>query len=240
MKRASSGSTACSASTPRVGGPLGGRRHPDRGGPRAAARGPLRAVSPDRSCRRRGRGGGRSARADRRRRTAGTFLGQRRVRAPVPRRDTSACRPGDARVPRPAAARRRSGAARAQGRAGARFPWESAAVGRGRDSAIGRATRRGEAIRSSPAIEEHIVADVAWAAAHYIDWTGDQAFAAGPGLRAARARRRAGGPRGSSSTRDGSGHIRGVIGPDEYHARVDDNAYTNVMARWNLRRAADA
>jgi trehalose/maltose hydrolase-like predicted phosphorylase len=31
-----------------------------------------------------------------------------------------------------------------------------------------------------------------------------------------------------------------VIGPDEYHEPVDDNAYTNVLARWNLRRAADA
>jgi trehalose/maltose hydrolase-like predicted phosphorylase len=31
-----------------------------------------------------------------------------------------------------------------------------------------------------------------------------------------------------------------VIGPDEYHESVDDNAFTNVMARWNLRRAADA
>jgi trehalose/maltose hydrolase-like predicted phosphorylase len=29
-----------------------------------------------------------------------------------------------------------------------------------------------------------------------------------------------------------------VIGPDEYHEAVDDNAFTNVMARWNLRRAA--
>jgi trehalose/maltose hydrolase-like predicted phosphorylase len=29
-----------------------------------------------------------------------------------------------------------------------------------------------------------------------------------------------------------------VIGPDEYHAPVDDNAFTNVMARWNLRHAA--
>jgi trehalose/maltose hydrolase-like predicted phosphorylase len=38
----------------------------------------------------------------------------------------------------------------------------------------------------------------------------------------------------------GRGHIRDVIGPDEYHEHVDDNAYTNVMARWNLRRAADA
>jgi trehalose/maltose hydrolase-like predicted phosphorylase len=31
-----------------------------------------------------------------------------------------------------------------------------------------------------------------------------------------------------------------VIGPDEYHERVDDNAFTNVMARWNLRAGADA
>ena len=30
-----------------------------------------------------------------------------------------------------------------------------------------------------------------------------------------------------------------VIGPDEYHESVDDNAYTNVMAQWNLERAAD-
>jgi trehalose/maltose hydrolase-like predicted phosphorylase len=29
------------------------------------------------------------------------------------------------------------------------------------------------------------------------------------------------------------------MGPDEYHELVDDNAYTNVMVRWNLKRAAD-
>ena len=28
------------------------------------------------------------------------------------------------------------------------------------------------------------------------------------------------------------------MGPDEYHAVVDDNTYTNVLARWNLHRAA--
>jgi trehalose/maltose hydrolase-like predicted phosphorylase len=86
-------------------------------------------------------------------------------------------------------------------------------------------------------LEEHIVADVAWAAATYIDWTGDQAFAAGPGRDllvetarywASRVRR----------DHDGRGHIYGVIGPDEYHEPVDDNAFTNVIARWNLRRAA--
>ena len=36
----------------------------------------------------------------------------------------------------------------------------------------------------------------------------------------------------------GAGHLYGVIGPDEYHEPVDDNMFTNVMARWNLRRAA--
>jgi alpha,alpha-trehalose phosphorylase len=32
-------------------------------------------------------------------------------------------------------------------------------------------------------------------------------------------------------------HIRGVTGPDEYHHTVDDNAYTNWMARFNLQQA---
>jgi trehalose/maltose hydrolase-like predicted phosphorylase len=86
-------------------------------------------------------------------------------------------------------------------------------------------------------LEEHIVADVAWATAHYLSWTDDPEFAAGAGRTllvetarywASRLERDA----------DGRGHILGVIGPDEYHERVDDNAFTNVMARWNLRRAA--
>jgi trehalose/maltose hydrolase-like predicted phosphorylase len=39
---------------------------------------------------------------------------------------------------------------------------------------------------------------------------------------------------------DGLRHVRGVIGPDEYHQDIDDNAFTNVMARWNLARAIEA
>ncbi|GAA1478157.1 glycosyl hydrolase family 65 protein [Nocardioides aestuarii] len=35
-------------------------------------------------------------------------------------------------------------------------------------------------------------------------------------------------------------HIHGVTGPDEYTTVVNDNFYTNVLARFNLRRAADA
>jgi alpha,alpha-trehalose phosphorylase len=35
-------------------------------------------------------------------------------------------------------------------------------------------------------------------------------------------------------------HIRDVVGPDEYHHSVNDNAYTNWMARFNLERAVEA
>ena len=140
------------------------------------------------------------------------------------------------RIRRLPAARRE---ARALGRAGARFPWESARSGR--DVTPSRAhLRSGEVIPiRTGELEEHVVADVAWAASCYLDWTEDAAFRDGPGLtllvetaRYWASRIRLDG--------DGHGHIEGVIGPDEYHEAVDDNAFTNVMARWNLRRAAAA
>ena len=128
-------------------------------------------------------------------------------------------------------------AARKLGRAGARFAWESAADGVDVTPASARlATGKLVRIRTGE-LEEHIVADVAWAAACYLDWTGDAAFAAGPGrdLLVETARYWASRVRYG---RDGRAHIYGVIGPDEYHEPVDDNAFTNVIARWNLRRAA--
>jgi len=129
-------------------------------------------------------------------------------------------------------------AARAEGRQGARFPWESARSGQ--DVTPDRVRRRGGSIPVlTGELEEHIVADVAWAAACYIDWTGDQAFASGPGRELLVQTARWWASR-IEPDEHGRGHVRGVIGPDEYHERVDDNAYTNVMARWNLRRAAKA
>jgi trehalose/maltose hydrolase-like predicted phosphorylase len=127
-------------------------------------------------------------------------------------------------------------AARALQRAGARYPWESAATG---EDVTPRCARLpdGSVVRiRTGELEEHITADVAWSAACYLDWTGDASFE--PQARellletarywASRVRVKA----------DGDAHIYGVIGPDEYHEPVDDNAFTNVMARWNLRRAA--
>ena len=85
--------------------------------------------------------------------------------------------------------------------------------------------------------EEHVVADVAWAAERYVAWTGDTTFLAGAGrdLVVDTARYWASRIRRDST---GRGHIDQLMGPDEYHQMVDDNAYTNVMARWNLRRGA--
>jgi trehalose/maltose hydrolase-like predicted phosphorylase len=127
--------------------------------------------------------------------------------------------------------------ARSQGRKGARFAWESADDGRDVTPPAARlATGQLVAIRTGD-LEEHITGDVAWAAAHYLAWTGDEAFAEGPGreLLVETARYWASRVR---LDHEGRAHIYGVIGPDEYHEPVDDNAFTNVLARWNLRRAA--
>jgi trehalose/maltose hydrolase-like predicted phosphorylase len=128
-------------------------------------------------------------------------------------------------------------AAKAAGCRGARFPWESASSGRDVTPTSAR-DRAGEIVPiRTGQLEEHIVADVAWAAVQYAEWTGDEAFLAGPArdLLVETARYWA-----SRVRFDGEGraHIYGVIGPDEYHESVDDNAFTNVMARWNLRQAA--
>ena len=39
----------------------------------------------------------------------------------------------------------------------------------------------------------------------------------------------------SDTDRAGAAHLYGVIGPDQYHEPVDDNTFTNVLARWNRR-----
>lgn len=39
---------------------------------------------------------------------------------------------------------------------------------------------------------------------------------------------------------NGRRHIRAVIGPDEYHKTIDDNASTNVMACWTIRRCTSS
>lgn len=125
--------------------------------------------------------------------------------------------------------------ARAGGWRGARFPWESAASGEDVTPASGTLGGRPVPILTGQ-LEDHVTADVAWAAARYAEWAGRNDRTVLP-LLLETARYWASRCRTDAAA---AAHIDGVIGPDEYHERVNDNAYTNVMARWNLRAAAAA
>jgi trehalose/maltose hydrolase-like predicted phosphorylase len=123
------------------------------------------------------------------------------------------------------------------GRRGARFPWESARVGTDVTPLTAILDGQPTPIFTGDQ-EEHIVADVAWAAWHYAGWTGDDAFLTGAGypLLTETARYWASRVRFDVA---GRAHIDHVIGPDEYHVDVNDDVFTNLMARWNLRSAAE-
>jgi trehalose/maltose hydrolase-like predicted phosphorylase len=124
------------------------------------------------------------------------------------------------------------------GRHGARFPWESARTGADVTPPEDRPMDGLVIPILTGEHEEHIVSDIAWAALQYAAWTGDEEFLLGPGRPLVLDTARYWAAR-VAVDEDGLGHIEDVIGPDEYHERVDDNAFTNVLARWHLRRAAD-
>ena len=85
----------------------------------------------------------------------------------------------------------------------------------------------------------HINADVVFALARYLDATGDVDFLAGEGAEILTETARLWNDLGFYSTNNaGSFHIHRVTGPDEYTTVVNDNCFTNVMARFNLRYAA--
>ncbi|GAA5107742.1 glycosyl hydrolase family 65 protein [Haloechinothrix salitolerans] len=128
-------------------------------------------------------------------------------------------------------------AAAERGYAGARFPWESASLGVDVTPVTGDLGGETVAIKTG-LWEEHITADVAWSAWHYARWSDDTAFLRGPGRQLLVATARYWTSRCRLAA-DGTAHIDTVIGPDEYHEGVSDNAFTNIMARWNLRTAAE-
>jgi trehalose/maltose hydrolase-like predicted phosphorylase len=88
-------------------------------------------------------------------------------------------------------------------------------------------------------MEQHISADVAYAVWRYWRATGDQDFLLQAGAEILLETARFWASRAVVEA-DGKRHIRHVIGPDEYHEDIDDNAFTNVMARWNIARALEA
>ncbi len=130
--------------------------------------------------------------------------------------------------------------ARDNGYEGAQFPWESAGDGR-------EVTPRWVPHFADPNqlvriwtgdIEIHITADVAYGVMQYWRVTGDDAWMRDYGAEIVLDGARF----WASAARledDSKYHYRNVIGPDEYHDRVDDNAYTNYMAKWHLETALE-
>jgi trehalose/maltose hydrolase-like predicted phosphorylase len=88
-------------------------------------------------------------------------------------------------------------------------------------------------------MEHHISADVAYAVWRYWRFTADDDFFLRAGAEILLETARFWASRAVAEA-DGRRHIRHVIGPDEYHEDVDDNAFTNLMARWNINRALEA
>jgi len=111
--------------------------------------------------------------------------------------------------------------------AGAAFPWRTID---GRESS-------GYWPASTVAL--HLNADIAGAVLHYVRATGDETFEREAGLEILVETARLWVSVGHWDSA-GRFHIDGVTGPDEYSALVNDNVYTNLMARLNLHGAAAA
>jgi kojibiose phosphorylase len=124
---------------------------------------------------------------------------------------------------------------------GAQYAWESAETG---DEVTPRwvpGPQGEELVRIwCGDIELHITADVVYAIRQYWQVTGDDDFMQGPGAQIVFETARFWESRVEPDRPvPGQFSISDVIGPDEYHDHVDNNAYTNGMVRWHLRMAID-
>ncbi|MGH8067636.1 MAG: glycoside hydrolase family 65 protein [Candidatus Entotheonellia bacterium] len=118
--------------------------------------------------------------------------------------------------------------ARQLGHKGAMFPWR---------------TINGEeasAYYAAGTAQYHINADIMYALRKYVQATGDEPFLQECGAEMLVETARLWLDLGFYSERKGGKFcINGVTGPDEYNTVVNNNAYTNLMARENLRYAAE-
>ncbi len=122
---------------------------------------------------------------------------------------------------------------------GAQYPWESAGDGREvTPTWVPNPNDRTRMIRIwTGDIEIHISADIAFAAWQYWTASHDEEFLVERGAEIILETARFWASRAEWNQKRGDYEFKDVIGPDEYHDHVDNNAYTNLMARWHLRLA---
>ncbi len=129
--------------------------------------------------------------------------------------------------------------AAAGGHEGARYAWESAETG---DEVTPRWAPGPDGLPIRiwcGDIELHISSDIPYAIWRYWQATGDDAFMREVGAEIILETARFWESRVEWNEEQHRYEINDVIGPDEYHEHVDNNAFTNEMVRWHLERALE-
>jgi alpha,alpha-trehalase len=139
-------------------------------------------------------------------------------------------------------------AAKLAGYAGAMFPWQSGTDGREESPSTHLNPRSGRWNPDPSHRAHHIGIAVAYNVWQFYQVTGDLAYLIDYGAETLVEIARFWVSRATYDKERDRYRIRGVIGPDEFHAGypdrpydgVENNAYTNVMAVWVILRAIDA
>lgn len=125
---------------------------------------------------------------------------------------------------------------------GAMYPWEAAHPSDGEVTPVWGAVDivTGEQTKIwSGFIEQHITADIAFAVYQYYAATGDEDFMKQYGYEIIFETGKFWSSRLEWNNEKEHYEINGVIGPDEYKEHVNNNAFTNYMAHFNLTLAVD-
>ena len=118
--------------------------------------------------------------------------------------------------------------AKSEGRRGARYPWQSAIEG----------FEHAPVAITCSRTQIHVTLDVAYCALRYVDITGDIDWMEREGKEMIAECARYMVERTVYNKAKDRYEIHGVGGPDEYHPVTDNNAYTNYLTAYVLRRAA--
>ncbi|UCD15386.1 MAG: glycoside hydrolase family 65 protein, partial [Candidatus Omnitrophota bacterium] len=117
---------------------------------------------------------------------------------------------------------------------GAKFAWESADSGEEETPEWARDID-GTIIKiHTHQREHHITADIAYAVYKYYVATADEEFMDNYGYEIMFDTARFWASRLEYNKRKKKYEIKGIIGPDEFHIKVNNNVFTNMMAKWNL------
>ncbi|MEW2105075.1 glycoside hydrolase family 65 protein [Streptomyces cellulosae] len=138
-------------------------------------------------------------------------------------------------------------AARAAGRSGAMYPWQSGSDGREETQQLHLNPRSGRWLPDHSHLQHHVGSAIAYNVWQYCEATGDTEYLHTKGAEMLLQIARFWADGAEYDPGAGRYRIRGVVGPDEYHDRypdadrpgLDDNTYTNVTAAWVLCRALD-